>query len=487
MCKAVLYSTTLLFATALGYLVDRSLEPKAHGRDVVETVVHRIQRARIFSDDKDFFRRVAYTESKFGEDPETYRDGYYGGIWQFDRLAATQKDDPHYAPDRINIIHQGIKREWGIDWKQVTDEDLLKPFYSGLAFAVYVELKSPSRAPIPDTVKGQDGYWKDWYNTNYKGKYGDFETRVQELLEEDMRTEGGKIDIMVAVDGSFRVGFDAFASVRDSVARLVSAFDLKEAHVGMVIYSSEVTRRIPLMNSFTMAKLQERILGMPYPRGAANPHTGIMRAVREFQSLPEARKRSGVPRLLLVFTSGQYDLGDDPAEAAKFAAESGIKTCAFGVGLSINKKEVHAIANNDPDFFFMTKFNEALKEQMGRVVRRMKSVPQTPMVGSEITETMKRAGEKRYYRVKVPENGLTIQLLNEKGAAHGFWAYTPASEQPSSALFDGVLAAGETFIPPPKTRAPSRDVTIVLESSEPDSFVRMKIVAGATTKAPAVN
>lgn len=147
------------------------------------------------------------------------------------------------------------------------------------------------------------------------------------------------------------------------------------------------------------------------------------------------------------------------------------------MGLSINREEVYGIANNDPDFFFMTKFNGALKEQMGRVVRRMRSVPQTPMVGSEITETMRRAGEKRYYRVKVPENGLTIHLINEKGATRGFWAYTPASEQPSSALFDGVLAAGETFIPPPKTRAPSRDVTIVLESSEPDSFVRMKIVS----------
>ena len=29
-----------------------------------------------------FLRRVAYVETKFGMDEDTFRDGYHGGIWQ---------------------------------------------------------------------------------------------------------------------------------------------------------------------------------------------------------------------------------------------------------------------------------------------------------------------------------------------------------------------------------------------------------------------
>ena len=60
--------------------VDMTLVEKATGRDVVETVCYRILKSCIFDDDKFLLRRIAYTETKDGTDPQT--DDMYGGIWQ---------------------------------------------------------------------------------------------------------------------------------------------------------------------------------------------------------------------------------------------------------------------------------------------------------------------------------------------------------------------------------------------------------------------
>lgn len=138
---------------------------------------------------------------------------------------------------------------------------------------------------------------------------------------------------------------------------------------------------------------------------------------------------------------------------------------------------------------------DTLREQIARMARRAKTVPQTPKMGSETSETMKQVGEKRYYRVAVPENGTTIVLINEKGEIRGYWTYTSV-EQPSSAFYDGVITAGETFIPPPPARqvrqrrdvsqdAPANDVMIALESFKVDSKANVKIVQGDARKSAA--
>ncbi|CAH0386295.1 unnamed protein product [Bemisia tabaci] len=494
-----MYKVVLLFVlctTVLGLHVDRALEPGTHGRDVVETVVYRIHRSRVFPDDRDFLRRVAYTESKFGDDPQTYRSGYHGGVWQFDRLKKTKYDDANDATSPyLRSIHASIKNKMGIDWMQVKEEDLLKPLYSGLAARIYIDLTSQSRGQIPDDIKGQDKFWKDWYHTQ-QGKYGDFEMRAKELLERDMSTAGGKIDLMLVVDGSASITKPKFQSALDSLARLVNVFDLQEANVGMVTYSTIVTSVIPFLHNLTMEGLQDAINSTRYPGQQTNTYAGMMEAINQFGTLPNDRIESGIPRLMVVLTDGLHNQGDlKPVVAAKLAAMSGIITCAFGIGDSIKVSELREIANEDPDYIYTVQDYDTLREQIARMARRAKTVPQTPKMGSETSETMKQVGEKRYYRFAVPENGTTIILINEKGEIRGYWTYTSV-EQPSSAFYDGVINAGETFIPPPPARqvrqrrdvsqdAPANDVMIALESFKVDSKANVKIVQGDARKSAA--
>lgn len=447
----------ILCAAAPGHSVDKTLEPKAHGRDVVEAVVDRIQKSNVFSDDKDYLRRVAYVESRFGDHSSTYRSGYYGGIWQVDSFKATQQDwAGNVTSPALKKIHKDIKEKMDIDWMQVNREDLLKPFYSGLAARIYIALTEKSRGPIPDDIAGQDRYWKDWYNTKAgKGKYGDFESRVREMLKKDMTRSGGRIDLMMVIDGSGSIGRDSFKTALDSVAGMAGSFDRRQANIGVVVFSDGAAVPISLVNNLTAEELQQTIQSITYPDDATNTYAGIMAAVGEFRALPADRKAAGVPRVINVFTDGKHNRGLDPAYAAEEATKEGIVCNAFGIGYEgIDRNELEAFTSPTSGHIFSTLSYDTLSEQISQIARKTKTVPLTPQIGSVVKEEMAEVGDKRYYRLGVPSSGTTITLNEEKGSARGYWSYTV--EQPSSALYDGVLTNGKTFIPAPPSTKPGQ-------------------------------
>ena len=82
------FPTFLLFSVATHLFFGAAQRvintPNASGAGVVAAVVQKIQASNIFPDDKKFLCRVAWVESKYGTDPNTYRRGYHGGIWQVD-------------------------------------------------------------------------------------------------------------------------------------------------------------------------------------------------------------------------------------------------------------------------------------------------------------------------------------------------------------------------------------------------------------------
>lgn len=66
--------------------IDNTLVPGTKGEDVVCEVIKKIENSLLFPGDEKLLRRIAYVESKFGEDRNTYRKGYHGGTWQIDRI-----------------------------------------------------------------------------------------------------------------------------------------------------------------------------------------------------------------------------------------------------------------------------------------------------------------------------------------------------------------------------------------------------------------
>lgn len=69
---------TLLKST---FLESTASTPEAKGDSIVKEVEDCMKELG-FPDDKGFLRRIAWVESKYGTDKNTYRSGYHGGIWQ---------------------------------------------------------------------------------------------------------------------------------------------------------------------------------------------------------------------------------------------------------------------------------------------------------------------------------------------------------------------------------------------------------------------
>lgn len=61
--------------------LDLTRVEESKGADVVDAVVSVIGRYCIFPDDLLYLRRAAYTDTRDGEDPFTYKIKFEGGIW----------------------------------------------------------------------------------------------------------------------------------------------------------------------------------------------------------------------------------------------------------------------------------------------------------------------------------------------------------------------------------------------------------------------
>ena len=84
----------MLLVTYINYVdcqQDLTRQPGTSGTEVTTTTVNLIEQSGIFNPSNEFLRRIAWVESKDGTDPNTYRNGYDGGIWQ------VIKDDWHYG------------------------------------------------------------------------------------------------------------------------------------------------------------------------------------------------------------------------------------------------------------------------------------------------------------------------------------------------------------------------------------------------------
>ncbi|XP_022091887.1 uncharacterized protein LOC110979972 [Acanthaster planci] len=133
---------------------------ESSGSDVVLACIQSF--GGIFPSDHGFLRRVAWVESKDGTDPNTYRAGYHGGIWQVDKIGFESTKDTASHPGLRNKF-ASIKSSLSIDWTTVQWDDLRKPLYSALAARLFLA-NIPS--PIPSGLQEQAAYWKNHYNTS---------------------------------------------------------------------------------------------------------------------------------------------------------------------------------------------------------------------------------------------------------------------------------------------------------------------------------
>ncbi|KAL9657932.1 hypothetical protein ABK040_015987 [Willaertia magna] len=135
-----------------------------HGEQVVDSALDILQNKLqwLNSNTRLFMKRVALVESHYGNDPNTYRSGYYGGIWQVDNISFQDTQQPNSHP-ALKAKFTELYDKLGIIWMERKWTDCTTPLYSLLAARLNL-FNIP--AAIPTSLADQAYYWKKFYNTN---------------------------------------------------------------------------------------------------------------------------------------------------------------------------------------------------------------------------------------------------------------------------------------------------------------------------------
>jgi hypothetical protein len=136
------------------------LVPKAQGEPTVDETVAVTD--RLFGGGE-FLKRIAKVESNFGAAKGTFRKSGDRGIWQLNQKTGFEATKDVESHPGLEKAHEKIRDELGIDWPNVSFEDLDQPLISALAARLFL-LTIPEE--IPNTLKGQAAYWKKHYNTS---------------------------------------------------------------------------------------------------------------------------------------------------------------------------------------------------------------------------------------------------------------------------------------------------------------------------------
>ena len=122
---------------------------------------------KMFPDgDNGIMRETAIAESMEGQDPNTGREGYSGGVFQVDEptFLDLQKRLTTNPTQQFSRVRQRVQDQLGFDmadiqWEQLNNNPLLSGLFGRLLYSRFSD-------PIPKTQEGRAHYYKDHYNSH---------------------------------------------------------------------------------------------------------------------------------------------------------------------------------------------------------------------------------------------------------------------------------------------------------------------------------
>jgi len=420
---------------------DDTLKAKVHGPAVVETICTRLEASCVFPDDKLFLRRLAFVESNDGMKKDTFRDGYYGGIWQVDEDKFEKTQSTISTVVLQPYIHN-IKTSFGIDWATVEWKDLTRPLYSALAARLYVQyrLAAARLDEIPRDVDEQAKFWQDNYRSG--GHKADFSGPANNLEKECV---GVGVDLMFAIDGSGSIGNKNFRRVKKFIKSVVSSFDIgpKETQVGLIKFSSKVHSEFDLNTYSSKNAVLAAVDRVTYTAGGTNTHLALDQLTTvSFTEEHGARPlKAGHPRVAVVLTDGKSNSPAKTVVSALKTHSADITVIAVGVGKGVDVEELEVIAS-DPICLHLTLLKSFTEiDALKSAIRRRSCT--APIIFSPVAENITRtttlpAGTTVNCKLMVPQNGMTV-FLSTVGGQGSF--YVSRSTYPSSSFYDDKLIA----------------------------------------------
>jgi hypothetical protein len=425
----MIINVLLLFAfiinSSIGQKVDLTLETNAVGQDVVEAVIKKLKMTKLFPKDNEFLLRLAYAETKFGND--TANSPPVQGLWNLDdsHLDATKDTVTH---PELAMLHYKIGAMYGINWDTVTPMDMRKPLISGLAAHIYLKIVPDQ---IPATIDQQAAYWKKYYNLNAKVPAKTFVDHVTELHNSFVCRPW--VDICYVLDGSGSIAPKDFELARSFVHNTTKTFFTDLARFSLIMFSTDVTVVYSLDDKKSMVDMLSVIDHLVQPAQSTNTGGAISKAVELFKTVQV--KREGIAKHMLVITDGQSNYPKPGVQPGPVDAKNaGIITLAWGVGHNVNKTELKEIANFiDDDVDYLENYAQ-LSEYGYKYQSESCKMSQTPAMNNEVTDTLMQT-EKRYYMYKSSSGTFAITVKPQSGKTISYYSF--ADSNPNRAMHDG--------------------------------------------------
>ncbi|XP_024152990.1 collagen alpha-1(XII) chain isoform X2 [Oryzias melastigma] len=154
-------------------------------------------------------------------------------------------------------------------------------------------------------------------------------------------------DVVLLVDGSYSIGLQNFAKVREFLEVLVKSFDIgpNKIQISLVQYSRDPHTEFALNTHHDINAVVKAVRTFPYRGGSTN--TGkAMTYVREKIFISSRGARQNVPRVMVLITDGKSS--DSFKDAATKLRNVDVEIFAVGVKDAV-RSELEAIANEPAD------------------------------------------------------------------------------------------------------------------------------------------
>ena len=216
--------------------------PGSWGEDVARStysiVMDRLHSYNNKIEDRGFFMRFAYAETKYGE--ITFDHLKVQQIWSISEEQFMRTKEFFMTTHVLAINHI-----FGVNWMTLRYQELNVPVYSCIAFYMYLEVLEAF--PLPWSVDGQ-GYVYETIADKPLIQWTTYMTDLTEIETETCKNEA--TDLVFLVDQSGSIGEDNFKLMTEFVTSVIGSLNVAQdnTRIGVRTYSIQSESHIALEN-----------------------------------------------------------------------------------------------------------------------------------------------------------------------------------------------------------------------------------------------
>lgn len=189
------------------------------------------------------------------------------------------------------------------------------------------------------------------------------------------------MDLVIALDGSETLKQSGFDKIKELARNVLKRFIISKpaTHVGLVEFSNDVTRVMPLNLLYDRDEIS-KVIDHIKPSGGDGTATDKMlkEVANKVFSLP-AGGRADVAKVLVIITDSKSTGKEPLKEAVKPVQDKGIRVYVVDIGDNTDPEELRDITPSDKE------------------IKKAKSPKDTPKLFDKLADEIQRAIEKSKY------------------------------------------------------------------------------------------